>query len=178
MRIASYLGRLTITASIDIADAGKRLDVQRGSVFRICSRIRCLVATAVQLSDDDGVTARLLDVHRNFSTDGALHIIATKHTVKRTIGDIQRHVVINIRLLGTAVCSFQSWDTCHHQLGSTVHRCTLTTAVCLINLEVTSLLSVKQRHSYLAHITQGIRATEHAVYQTTVNVHAGLTQSI
>ena len=152
MSISLDCSRLTIAATKDVANAGERTNIDGWTRLTWRCLIRSLVATTIQLSNDNWTTARLLNVYRDGSSNGSLHIVTSKHTVEGSVGDIQRHVVMDFRLLSTTVCRFQAWDTSHFQLGSAVHRCTLTTSVGFVHTEVAILLTIQECQGYVTYI--------------------------
>ena len=91
MRIARHRRRDTIATTIHLTDAGKRFDIQRRASLTM-SIIGCLVATTIQLTDDNRTTARLFNIHGDLSTDCSANVVTAKHAVEITVGDIQRHI--------------------------------------------------------------------------------------
>ena len=63
----------------------------------VCS----LITTQIELINLDGLTARFLHIHRDFTLHGTTQVITTKHLAKVTIGDVQRDVTIHVRLVST-----------------------------------------------------------------------------
>ena len=64
-------------------------------------RVRCLITTQIEVVNLDGLTACLLDVHRDFSLDSTTQVVTTKHLAEVTVGDVQRDVSIHVGLVGT-----------------------------------------------------------------------------
>ena len=212
-RITHHHSTLTIAATIDVADTGKRLDIDlriskelsfgilsagsrdgstvaivqpyriNGSRCGTCvlitiDRVRSIVTTAIQFTDDDRTTANLLDIHCDGATDGSAQVVAAEHTVEGTIGDIQRHITLNVGSLSATVGCIQSRNTSHVQFCLGIHRCTLSTAVCLIYTEVTTAVFIQHRDGCYAHITLRIRTAKDAVNRTAEDVHGSLTGAI
>ena len=90
---------------------------------------------------------------------------------------------MNVGSLSTAIDLIQTRDTCHEQLSLSIHRSTLTTAVCLIDVEFTLGYScichfLQHGQGCLADISLSIRATEDTVDGTTLDVDSCFTRAI
>ena len=133
-RATHHYSALTIAAAIDLTDTGKRLNIHLWVLecftFHICLqvifrhtgfpnlsgslghfliaayRIARLVATTIEFTDDDRLTTRLLDIHRDRATDGTTDIITSKHALESTVSNIQCHVTLDVCSLSSTVCRF------------------------------------------------------------------------
>ena len=151
--ITCHYGTFTIATAIHLSYAGKRFHIHRRTrlTFRCC--IGSQVTAAIQLSDDNGFTTGLLDIHSDSANDGATNIITAKYTIEITIGDVECYIIQDISILSTTICRLQTWDTRHMQLCFSIHWSTLTATVCLIDIEVTTFLVIQQGNGRDTNIT-------------------------
>ena len=94
----------------------------------VCS----LVTATVEFTDGDGVTSRLLDVHRDRTADRTTDVVTTEYAVVVSAGDGQVDVTFHVGFSGTTIECFQRGDTAHIDIRTAFHISFVTAAIELI----------------------------------------------
>ena len=122
------------------------------------NRIRCIIATAIELTNNKRFTSILIHIHRDRTIDAATLIVAAEHTSKLTTRDSQLHVTIDGCILSTAEHLIYKvfWHTLQDDVHTTIHLSLLACTVYLTYFQRTSVRILSLHLGTTTHVTLGV----------------------
>ena len=108
------------------------LGTWRAIVVIAIDRICCIIATAIELVDDDGLATRLLHHDGDRAIDLSNFFVTAKHLTEVTIGDSQRNVAVHVGSPRASVLFFGIVDALHRHAHIAVDLGILTGTVGLV----------------------------------------------
>ena len=147
--------------------------------FISVNRIRCQIATGIQLLDDDRFAAAFLNIHGDGSGDSTTGIVSTEHALKgRAISNGKDHIAVNICVLRTTKQLLHTFSTIRPRINRTIDRCIFSTAVAFVHKQSTVIHAFDHRHSSGTDVSFLITTAINVMDCTTLNRCRGDTGTV
>ena len=134
--------------------------------------VGCQITAAVQLLNMDRLATVLIYIYGYCTVNGTAGVVTTKYLLKRTVGNVNRYVVVDIGVTGTTVNDIHVLNAVKGHVDFTVHLGVLTATVGFVNLNLAFRSILIYRQGSCAYVTLTVTAAIYIMHITANNIGA------
>ena len=142
------------------------------SISTLCTsidRIWCSITSAIDFTDNQGLTAILIDIHRDRAVDTTTFVVTTEDATELTTGHRQRDITVNGSILGTAINSI--YEIIGHTLQDDINiTLYVRLATCTIDLTDIQISTAVACNDFCLSLCTDIRATTNITFGITTTI--------